>query len=510
VSVPVRSRLAPNILANLGGQLALLVLAVLAVKLVFSHLGPDALGMVLFVQTINVVLAGVLDLGVSSITIREVAAHADDDPGYVRDLLRTAATFYWSIFALAAVLMLVTAPWVAGHWVRLTTMDPGTAATVLRVLGVAALTVLPRALYISICRGLQRMVFNNAIEVGAGVLQQLGMVVILARGGSLLAVVIWMAATYAAAIVAYVVTVSRMLGAAAIVPGWSTRVIQRNARFSAHMMSISALGAIHTYVDKLVVSKLLPVASLGWYAFASSLVGRGALLTNAIADAAYPSLSDLVKRGQFAAMAAQYRRLQDVVCYLTVPLYAAVIYVSVPLFSVLFSSSVARALLLPVAILALGFYANGTLTIPYIYSLAMGKPEITSSLSLQALLLVVPITIASVALFGLTGAGLGFLSYHVFFYVAGVPRYCRECLRIAPSLWYAHAGKILALAAATYGLGFLAASQLGSGLPALAAAFVVASIGFAGVGFRTIDPDLRATLSRALRRPPGRWLSNAA
>ncbi len=110
-----RSPLARNIAANLGGQVGLLILGLVAARLVFSRLGQDALGIILFVQTVNLVLAGVFDLGISTITVREVAAHVDDDPVYVRDLVRTASSFYWGGFVLMAAFIVLTAPWVAAH-----------------------------------------------------------------------------------------------------------------------------------------------------------------------------------------------------------------------------------------------------------------------------------------------------------------------------------------------------------------------------------------------------------
>jgi O-antigen/teichoic acid export membrane protein len=503
----MRSQIARNIGANLGGQLALLVLGIVAIKLVFSRLGPDALGMVLFVQTINVVLAGVLDLGIPSITVRQVAGHVGDDPRYVRDLVRTASTLYWVAFVLAGGGLLVAAPWIASHWVHLASMEPGTAAAVVRILGVAALTVLPRVLYTSICRGLQRMGYNNAIDVGAGLLQQVGIVVILARGGGLFEVVFWMALVYMAAVVTYVVAVAHLLTPAAVIPGWSTAVLRGNARFSAHMMTITALAVIHTYSDKLAVSRLLPIASLGWYAFAGSLVARGTLLTNAITEAIYPALSGLFQRGERAAMAVHYRVNHDLVCYGTAPVYAAIAYASLPLFTMLFGPSTAQSLLLPVVILCLGYYANGTLSVLYVYSLAVGKPEITSRYSLLAALISLPLTVISVARFGLAGASLGFLSYHLFFYAVAIPVYCRECLGVPATEWYRHLGRVLGLAAATYGTGFALVEWFWAMQPvALLLVFAVASTGFTLVAYRWVDPELRAMLRRSA---PGRLLHAA-
>jgi len=497
-----RARLLPNIAANLMGQFVLLCLGIVAVKLVFGHLGRDALGIVLFVQTLNLVLTGVLDLGVTSVTVREVAAHGDDEPTYVRDLVRTASALYWGAFLLLALTLIAAAPLISTRLLRLQEMDPGTASTVLRILGVAALTALPRALYVSLFRGLQRMALSNSIDVGIGVLQQIGTVVILALGGNLLAVVLWLAAGYLLGIAAYLLGLARLMPWSGLVPGWSRAAVRRNIRFSAHMTWISAAGVIHTYVDKLAVSALLPIATFGSYAFASSIVARGAIVTASVADAAYPSLSSLAHRNRVRLL-AQYFKLQDLVCFGTIPVFGAIALLGPPLLRAVFGIAVARSLLFPVAALCLGYYLNGTLMIPYLHSLAVGKPEITSRLTLIALAIVVPVTVGSVAVIGVSGASFGYLAYHLFFYAVGVPRYCRECLGIPVMSWYAPVSKALALAGATYGVAALTLAFLHiADWPGVGAAVIVASAIFAVVAYRLIDPTLRETM-QALRR--GGW-----
>jgi O-antigen/teichoic acid export membrane protein len=500
VNAPRGSRVARNIAANLGGQLAILLLALVAARLIFSGLGQEALGIVLFVQTFNLALAGILDFGVSSVTVREVAAHVDDDPGYVRELIRTASSLYWATFAVAAGALVLAAPWIATHWIHLEAMSPQAASHVMQVLGVAALTALPRALYVSLFRGLQRMGFNNGIDAATGVLQQLGTVLIVMFGGGLFSIVLWLTATYGLQIATYWVVLARVMSPSALVPGWSGAVIRRNARFAAHMMSISWLAAVHTYVDKLVVSKLLSVATFGWYAFATSMVARGALVPQAIGDAAYPSFSKLFRENNRPAMLAQYRALQDLVCVTTLPLYAGITYLTLPLLTAVFDHRVAAAVLFPVAVLCLGYFMNGTIVLPYMYSLAVGKPQITSSLSFAAVFIVVPVTVVGVARFGVAGASLGYLCYHLFFYAVAIPKYCRDCLQVPVSGWYGQVGRTAVAGAATYGLGWLVAwFTAGSATIALAVAFVIATLLFSIMAIRLVDPSLRHAAFALLR-----------
>jgi O-antigen/teichoic acid export membrane protein len=238
-------RLTRNIIYNLIGQGLLLVLGFVAVKYVFKELGEDALGIIYFTLMMNAVLVGVLDLGIFTTTVREVSVHFNDEPGYIGELIRTASLFCWSAYVLLAVAVYFGAPLLVEKWIYLKTMDPGTATHVMRVLGIGALIAFPRSLYTSLFRGLQRMEFNNIIDVGTTALQQLGVIVILAFGGKLflafggklLPVVYWLAASFGLGMLCYVLCAQRFFPWSALVPGFFTAVVRRNLRYSSNLIN---------------------------------------------------------------------------------------------------------------------------------------------------------------------------------------------------------------------------------------------------------------------------------
>src|SRR5260370_8147128 len=111
------------------------------------------------------------------------------------------------------------------------------------------------------------------------------------------------------------------------------------------------------------------------------------------AEAAFPSRSSLFATGDRPSLLTQYRQLQDLVCYGTFPLYAGITFAAVPVYTYVFNAGVAQRLLLPTAFLALGSWMNATISIPYMLSVAMGKPQIAARLNLYALLIVLPATV---------------------------------------------------------------------------------------------------------------------
>lgn len=445
------SRLSKNILYNILGQSLLVVLGFVAVKYVFKQLGPDSLGILYFAAMLNAVLYPILDIGMGSTTVREISAHEHSEPAYLDDLLQTFSSIYWASYLFLVLAVYRAAPWLMTEWINLKSLDPGTATRALRILAVGALLVLPRAFYRAVVGGLQRMELNNLIDVGTNALQQIGTILILLRGGSLIAVVYWLSACFAFGTLAYIFACARIFSFRALLPGFSSYVIKRNLRFGSRAASISILGMIHGQADKMMVSKLLPLGIFGYYSFASGAISRGALVTNAVSGAALPSFSSLFGARDRANLMAQYRKLQDLLCFGIVPLFAAIPFAATPLFTHLLNAQAARMLLLPATLLGFGFYMNATLNVPYVFSLAVGKPEIAARSNLNALFVVLPATLALVYFFRLEGAGLSWVFYNLFAYSYAVPRICAECLEMPVWRWYAHVFKVVALAASTYG-----------------------------------------------------------
>src|SRR5258708_29266991 len=187
----------------------------------------------------------------------------------------------------------VGAPVLVKNWINLTSIDAGTATTMIRIMSVSTMVVLPRALYTSLFRGRQRMAVNNTIDVVAAIGQQLGIVLLLKLGGGPFTFASWISASALIAVFAYVVVAARMFSCQALWPRFDLAVVQRNLRFATLMMSNSLLALVHTSADKVIVSKLLPVADFGFYGFDSATVDRAGFFTASITQAAFTSLSRL-------------------------------------------------------------------------------------------------------------------------------------------------------------------------------------------------------------------------
>lgn len=487
------SGLSKNITYNVLGQGLSLLLGFVAVRFVFRSLGGDALGLIYFSLAFSAALSVVLQLGICQSAVREVASHHADRPEYIESFIRTSSLFYWTGYLTLAIVAYTLAPYLVYHWVKLDSLDAPTAVRILRILSLGALVGLPGGLYKSLLVGLQRLDLTNVIDVSAKGLQQGGIFLILLMHGSLFDVVYWIVACLTLQLLAYLFVCTRFFSLRAmLLPGFSRAVVKQNVGYASGLMTITLCAWVLTEADKVIVSKLLPLTLLGIYTFARGAINQGMLLTGAINNAIFPHFSALHGAGKTVELRSVYNKIQDLICFGTVPVFAAVPFAALPLFSHVFNQNAAQTLLLPATFLCIGYYMNGTLTTPYVVSLAVGRPDITARQNVLSLFIVPSVSAIAICWFGLNGAGFSWVLYHAFYYSYGLPRICRECLGIAPGIWFRHVLRILGSAMLIYGCAWMALASLGTfSVTALAAAYVLATLVYGVVAFRIMGEELR-------------------
>jgi O-antigen/teichoic acid export membrane protein len=499
------SRVSRNILYNGFGQGLSVLLSFVAVRFVFRRLGGDALGLIYFSLAFSAALTVAVQLGICESAVREVAAHQENRPEYIESFIRTSSLLYWAGYLILAIVAYLAAPYLVHDWVKLDSLDALTAIKIMRILTLGGLVALPGGLYRALLVGLQHMGITNLIEVAGKALQQAGIFVILLAHGSLFQVACWIAGSMAVQVAIYWVVCTHFFPVRALLfPGFSLAVVKENIGYASGLMTITLCGWILGQADKLIISKLLPLTLLGIYTFARGAINQGMLLTGAINNAIFPHFSALHGAGKMAELKSEYDRIHDLICLGTVPVFALVPFAAIPVFSRVFDLRFAHLLLLPATFLCVGYYMNGTLTTPYVVSLAVGRPDITARQNLVALFVVVPASALAIYWFGLNGAGFSWVLYHVFYYSYGLPRICRECIGIAPRTWYWHVFRIMGSAFLIYGSAWGLITWGGNfSVPVLATAYGVASIIYCAVAYGMMGNSLRATIVRYVTRGRG-------
>jgi hypothetical protein len=147
-------------------------------------------------------------------------------------------------------------------------------------------------------------------------------------------------------------------------------------------------------------------------------------------------------------------------------------FATAPLLVLVFDLPSAVELALPATLLAIGFYMNATLQIPYLLSVALGKPEIMLRFNVLALFTILPLQVLLIHWWGLTGAGASWIAYHLLAYAFAVPQLCTSCLPVSQGRWFLETFRALLVSILVYAASWFLLWKLGatrSALPCITA-----------------------------------------
>jgi O-antigen/teichoic acid export membrane protein/2-polyprenyl-3-methyl-5-hydroxy-6-metoxy-1,4-benzoquinol methylase len=200
-----RVRLIRDGLVNYSGVLVSGIVGIAVVPTMLSHLGAQAYGFWVAVLAV-VALIGEVDLGLSTIVTREIAA----DPNLGREeterIVATAATGY-VILALVGGVLVVSLGAAIGGDVKLARDVHGTVPFVFAMGGILSFAGRALAFCIALLYGSRRFGGANLLIASVAVFGGAGTVIILRAGGGLDAVAAWQAGSASAVAAAALVTV---------------------------------------------------------------------------------------------------------------------------------------------------------------------------------------------------------------------------------------------------------------------------------------------------------------
>src|SRR5206468_10998750 len=223
-------------------------------------------------------------------------------------------------------------------------------------------------------------------------------------------------------------------------------VLRGVARFTAGVGGINILAFLLTQVDKIILSKILPLQSFGYYAPACTLLTFAYRFTGPIFNAYHPRIPQLVTQGDQVEIIDLHERTELVDLYLKASRVMAIAIVPFSVWLAFFGHEllalwthdprIAAAAGEALALIALGTMCNGFMHIPYSLQLASGWTGLAFWQNVIAVLLLVPLTYYFATHYGLTGAALPWLILNVGYVLISAPLMYRVMLKGAKWNWY--------------------------------------------------------------------------
>ncbi len=399
------NRTLKNVGANLIGSGWNGLLIILVTPWYVSRLGLEGYGLVAFWMMMQVMLL-LGDLGLGAALVKEFAT-VEGQPGIPerrRDLLRTLESLYWPMAALITALLLGSAGWIAGHWLKLQAMEPGQAAKAIQWMALALGLQFPNALYSSGLAGLQRQGRMNALQMLGNSLRYGGGVAIL----FLKADIVWFFAVQA------FVAAAQTAGTGAVLwrlvrqeggrrPVFQAGLLKQLWRFSAGMACTVLASVVLANIDRLVLSKLMPAAELGKYAMALTATGLLQLGIQPFYRAYFPRFAELVAAGDAAKLRREYYQGCRWMARVIIP-FALIGWAFAPEIFIAWIGRADETVVRVFRWLLLGMSGAGLVWLPAAFQQAHGWTRLHAAMIIGALGIGLPCIGGAIHLWGTVGA----------------------------------------------------------------------------------------------------------
>lgn len=403
-------------LANVLGSAWALILQVAFVPAYVRILGMEAYGLIGIYTALQAWMA-VLDMGMTPTLTRETArSGAMGDPHIeLRDLLSTLELVMLGIAGAQWILLWAGSGWLASHWFQLSHLPLAVVSQAIALIGGMLATRWISGLYRGGLMGLQKQIPLNISTSVFATLRVAGVIPIL----------IWISPTISAffifqASVSLLEVLFLRTWLWKCLPGqgryrmFSLKAFQRVSGFAGGMTVITLFGTVLTQMDKILLSKLLPMAQFGQYALANTVAASLLFLVTPVTGAFLPRLTQLACQADPKSLSETYHRGSRLMSTLLfsagVPL---AVFSDVILSLWLHDQALAAAISPILRLLLIGTVLNGILHMPFHLQVAHGwtkLPIVSNGISVAIL---VPVILLLVPRYGLTAAAACWVALNV-------------------------------------------------------------------------------------------------
>lgn len=430
-----------NIFANYASQIYVTLINIVILPLYIKYMGAEAYGLVGFFAMLQMWFS-LLDMGLTPTMARETARYRGGvtDAFSYRRLVRALEGVFLTVALVGGSTMFITADYIARDWLQVHHLPIDEVQTAVQLMAAIVAIRWMCGLYRGAISGSERLVWLGWYNSFIATLRFLGVLPVLIFIG--VTPTIFFTFQFGVAVVELAGLLFHAYRLLPIMPNairvpWSWTPLKPVLRFSLTIAFTSSVWVLVTQTDKLVLSKILPLAEYGYFTLAV-LVASGMMVISApVSGAIMPRMAKLEAEGNYVGLIHVYRQATQMVAVIAGAASVTVAFCAEPLLWAWTGDKILAHQTAPILILyAIG---NGILAVsafPYYLQYAKGDLRLHLIGNAVFVVLLIPFIIWAASRYGGVGAGYVWLIMNLLSFVAWLPLVHRK---FAPGLnlkWY--------------------------------------------------------------------------
>jgi len=401
-------RLARNVLWNLLGTGAPLLVAIVAIPMLIDGLGTARFG-VLTLAWMVVGYFSLFDLGLGRALTKLVAEKLGKrQSGETPALIWTAMSLMAVLGVLGAIVVAALSPWLVGGVLKIPPALQPETLTAFYLLAVSIPIVISTTGLRGILEAYQRFGLVNAVRVPLGIFTFLGPVAVLPFSNSLVPVVAVLVIARLVSWCAYAVLCLHVEPALRHSVSVHRALVRPLLNFGGWMTVTNIVGPLMVYMDRFLIGAVVSMTAVAYYATPYEVVTKLWIIPGALMGVMFPAFAAALVQDR-----ARASRLFDrAVNYIFLSLFP-VILIMVTFahegLTLWLGSEFASNSSLVLQLLAIGVFINSLAHVPLGLVQGAGRPDITAKLHLIELPFYLLILWSLLGAYGITGAAIAWV-----------------------------------------------------------------------------------------------------
>lgn len=413
-----------NIIANLLGRAWSVIVNLVCVPLYISILGIESFGLIGF-YSVLVASIYILEFGLGATITRSMAQEhrSLEEKDSVRDLARTMEVLFWGISVMVSLVLIIVVSIGNQTWVNTETISPQKLTAALILMCVSVLFQFPASFYSSGLVGMERQVKQNLLNSTFSVLRNVGGILLLLYAkNDVLVFFGWQLLTNIIQLICFAYFFWKNIVSGSRWPKFDFYQFKKVWPFTVGVGLTGFITFFLSQLDKLIISRIMPMSSFGYYNVANQISTATTTGSSAIFVAYLPRMTRLKSIGENERLKIAFHQGCQVVALVVIPASCIIMFFAHDLIQIWTRNpEIANMSSTIVVLLVAGSLFNSLSGMAYDLTLAFGWSRFGFYQNLVAVVLIVPLLIVLIRSYGMVGAGIAWLALNIGYFLISVP-----------------------------------------------------------------------------------------
>lgn len=399
-----------NSIANIASRLWSMISTVVFLPLYLAYLGEEAYGLVTLFTTLHATMS-ILGFGLSSTLRREfsIGNKSDENKEYKRKLLISVELIYFTVCIIIIVVCYCLSGTIANRWLAGNTLSSGLISKAITLMGVSIGLQMLCNLWHGCLLGLNHQLEVNVYQILFGLIKNCLAVVACYYYKSIIIYYFVFIVVDVLYCIILRISTGRYLVNNLRTP-WrfsDMSLIRRVWKYTVGIVTISIISLLHTQLDKIILSRYLPLREIGAYNSMFTLGSLSRVISTGVSVTVLTEFTQLYSAKEYNQLEESYISTWKAVACFTVCVVTYVAFFAETIMIVWTKNDFyATCAKICAPYLMIGIGAVALQEIPYSYLLAKGRTRLNIILGVAILPTYSIFNIFAIKAHGMLGASI--------------------------------------------------------------------------------------------------------